>query len=159
MSKKAKMRGAALAAPMPRALSAGQRLDRLLGNYLSTMAFLIGAYFICFELSPFHQRELTRDFNFAYIGLPLEPLGFSTSFVPVQWIFRALIVIYGVVLLRFYLKYPYIRSKAFIFLRGLWPSIRREKGFSRDTKQAGLALLLKFFFAPLMINWCWGHIA
>ena len=26
-------------------------------------------------------------------------------------------------------------------------------------KQAGLALLLKFFFAPLMINWCLTHIA
>ncbi len=27
------------------------------------------------------------------------------------------------------------------------------------SRQAGLALLLKFFFAPLMINWCLVHIA
>nr|AQQ74403.1 hypothetical protein [uncultured bacterium] len=30
---------------------------------------------------------------------------------------------------------------------------------NRHTKQAGLALLLKFFFAPLMINWSLVHIA
>ena len=32
-----------------------------------------------------------------------------------------------------------------------------KAGLSPAAKQAGLALLLKFFFAPLMINWCLNH--
>jgi protein-S-isoprenylcysteine O-methyltransferase Ste14 len=32
-------------------------------------------------------------------------------------------------------------------------------GLSPAAKQAGLALLLKFFFAPLMINWCLAHVS
>ena len=34
-----------------------------------------------------------------------------------------------------------------------------KAGLSPAAKQAGLALLLKFFFAPLMINWCLNHVA
>lgn len=155
-------------------LTASERLDRFLLNYIPTMVFMVAAYYFLFYVSNFHQGMLRNDLNFAFIGLPLEPLGFSTSFVPTKVIFQILMGVYAIALIPFYLKYPWIRSKAYIFLRGLIPLTRglvpgflrgplgvrpRRKGISRDTKQAGLAILLKFFFAPLMINWCWGHLA
>ena len=90
-----------------------------------------------------------------------------------------LIALYVVVLIPFYGAYPWLRSKAHVFLQGLWFSflrLRRPPSRARDAvrarqpfrlpwrvgltptaKQAALALLLKFFFAPLMINWCLGH--
>jgi protein-S-isoprenylcysteine O-methyltransferase Ste14 len=74
-------------------------------------------------------------------------------------------------------RYPWLHSKAFTLIQGLWFAWRRghpsdRKGasvvapvtpftarLSPAAKQAALALLLKFFFAPLMINWCLIHIA
>jgi protein-S-isoprenylcysteine O-methyltransferase Ste14 len=91
-----------------------------------------------------------------------------------------LIALYAVVLIPFYARYPWLHSKAFVFLRGLHFSLLRLRkplsparraqqerqawrlplraGLSPAAKQAGLALLLKFFFAPLMINWCLNHV-
>src|SRR5690606_37803579 len=92
----------------------------------------------------------------------------------------ALIVLYAIVLVPFYARYPWLRSKAFVFLQGARFSVLRmfrpesraraaararrplalplRGTLSPAAKQAALALLLKFFFAPLMINWCLGHV-
>jgi protein-S-isoprenylcysteine O-methyltransferase Ste14 len=86
-----------------------------------------------------------------------------------------------VVLVPYYARYPWLHSKAFVFMQGLRLSVLRmgrpqsaarrnlmtqqrwrlplRAGLSPAAKQAGLALLLKFFFAPLMINWCLNHVA
>jgi protein-S-isoprenylcysteine O-methyltransferase Ste14 len=93
----------------------------------------------------------------------------------------ALIALYAVVLVPFYAHYPWLHSKAFVFLSGVWAGLRRlgrpqsrawarrqaaqpgrlplRTGLSPAARQAGLVLLLKFFFAPLMINWCLSHAA
>jgi len=85
------------------------------------------------------------------------------------------------VLIPYYARYPWLHSKAFVFVQGLRLSLQRlcrppsparrallahqkwrlplKAGLSPAAKQAGLALLLKFFFAPLMINWCLNHVA
>jgi protein-S-isoprenylcysteine O-methyltransferase Ste14 len=98
----------------------------------------------------------------------------------VQTLFLSLIALYAAVLIPYYVRYPWLHSKAFVFLRGLGFSIARLRrpqsparraaqalhpwrlplraGLSPSAKQAGLALLLKFFFAPLMINWCLNHV-
>ncbi len=109
-------------------------------------------------------------------------------------LFQFLIALYAVVLIPFYLRYPWLHSKAYLFLHGLWYSLRRlasvllsgsrytlrrlirlasrahpahraanpwrrlrKARLAPKSRQAGLALLLKFFFAPLMINWCLNH--
>jgi protein-S-isoprenylcysteine O-methyltransferase Ste14 len=99
--------------------------------------------------------------------------------VTIHTLLLALIALYAVVLSPYYARYPWLHSKAFVFLRGLRFSVARMRrpqsaarralqarqpwrlplraGLSPSAKQAGLALLLKFFFAPLMINWCLNH--
>lgn len=113
--------------------------------------------------------------------------------LPAPLLFKFLLAAYAVALVPFYLKYPWLHSKALVFVRGLWlgldrpsldgfpslkarlksffsrtPSTNKNKKkkpaafkpkFSRQTSQAGLSLFLKFFFAPLMVNWCLGHVA
>jgi protein-S-isoprenylcysteine O-methyltransferase Ste14 len=96
-------------------------------------------------------------------------------------LFLGLIALYAVALIPFYLRYPWLHAKAYIFLQGLYFSVLRLRrrmprarrtqparnplrlplavGLSPAAKQAALVLLLKFFFAPLMINWCLGHTA
>jgi protein-S-isoprenylcysteine O-methyltransferase Ste14 len=85
-------------------------------------------------------------------------------------------VAYALILIPYYAAYPWLHSKSFAFARGLWFAFRRAPRteaagsanpmrllpafrLSRLSRQAGLTLLLKFFFAPLMINWCLMHIA
>jgi protein-S-isoprenylcysteine O-methyltransferase Ste14 len=99
----------------------------------------------------------------------------------IHTLFLALIALYAVVLIPYYARYPWLHSKAFVFVQGLRLSLARlcrpasparraqlaqqkwrlplKAGLSPAAKQAGLALLLKFFFAPLMINWCLNHVA
>ena len=99
----------------------------------------------------------------------------------IHTLFLALIALYAVVLIPYYARYPWLHSKAFVFVQGLRLSLLRlcrppsparrallaqqkwrlplKAGLSPAAKQAGLALLLKFFFAPLMINWCLNHVA
>ncbi|HKE96961.1 MAG TPA: hypothetical protein VKB34_21820, partial [Povalibacter sp.] len=99
----------------------------------------------------------------------------------VHALFHALIALYVLALVPFYAAYPWLHSKAFVFLQGLWFTVLRvgrpesrahaarralqpwnlplRLAPSPAVRQAGLALLLKFFFAPLMINWCLDHVA
>jgi protein-S-isoprenylcysteine O-methyltransferase Ste14 len=94
-------------------------------------------------------------------------------------VFIALIAVYAVILLPYYAAHPWMRSKSLTFVQGIGFALKRRRRrpkltpialgtamqlpvrlrLSSATRQAGLALLLKFFFAPLMINWCLNHIA
>jgi protein-S-isoprenylcysteine O-methyltransferase Ste14 len=142
---------------------------RLAANYFSTLSFVGLSYWIITRLSSFHIGILQAQFQ----------LGESS--VTIQWLLRALFALYIVILIPYYVAYPWLHSKAFVFVQGLrfallrlrrGPSRARRAalaaqpwrlpfraGFSPAAKQATLSLLLKFFFAPLMINWCLGHAA
>jgi protein-S-isoprenylcysteine O-methyltransferase Ste14 len=137
---------------------------RFAANYFSTLAFIGLAWWIVTQASRFHEGMLQAQWG------PIH----------VRQLILALIALYAVVLIPFYARYPWLRSKANIFLQGSWLSARRlwrppsrarlaalandpwklplKARLSPAAKQAALALLLKFFFAPLMINWCLGHV-
>jgi len=143
---------------------------RFVTNYFSTLAFIGLSYWIISSLSNFHRSMLQGQWQ---LGTPdVEAV------ITVQSVFIALISLYALVLIPYYAAYPWIRSKSFTFAQGVWFALRRSRNRSLETaantggmslplnarlspaaKQAGLALLLKFFFAPLMINWCLIHIA
>lgn len=140
---------------------------RLLLNYFSTLSVLVAGWYICFYVSDFHQGILKA---FAHLWF----LDVFRINIPVYRLFVALLILYAVVLLPYYASAPFITSKTWIALRGLYLGIprlwhaprctrlkrkpARKPVLSTSTRQASLALLLKFFFAPLMINWCLGHI-
>lgn len=144
---------------------------RFAANYLSTLAFMGLAYWIVFDLSAFHRGAITAQWRLEFLGI--------ATVLQVRTVFDALIALYAVALIPFYAAYPWLRSKASIFLQGLWfmmlrlnrPQSRAKRavaalnpmrlpwrlGLTPAAGQAALALLLKFFFAPLMINWCLAH--
>lgn len=142
-------------------------LGRLAGNYLTTMAFVGLSWWVIAELSGFHRALLQGSWRMS-----------AGAALTIHDLFLCLFALYAVVLVPYYLRYPWLHSKAFVFAQGLWFSVRRllrepsrarmrlarsrwrlplAAGLSPGAKQAGLALLLKFFFAPLMINWCLDH--
>jgi protein-S-isoprenylcysteine O-methyltransferase Ste14 len=145
---------------------------RFATNYFSTLAFIGLSYWIISSISGFHRGMLQGQWQFGMFGID--------AVFTVQTLFLSLIALYAAVLIPYYVRYPWLHSKAFVFLRGLGFSIARLRrpqsparraaqalhpwrlplraGLSPSAKQAGLALLLKFFFAPLMINWCLNHV-
>ena len=146
---------------------------RFAGNYLSTLAFIALSWWVITDLSSFHRGILQGQWQFGMFDLDAA--------LTVQTLLLSLIALYVVILVPYYAAYPWLHSKAFVFLQGLWFSALRLRRpvsgaraarFARQplrlplraapspaAKQAGLALLLKFFFAPLMINWCLTHLA
>jgi protein-S-isoprenylcysteine O-methyltransferase Ste14 len=152
-------------------MSAASRSRRFVGNYLSTLAFIGVSWWVISDLSGFHRGILQGPWQSGLLGVD--------AVLTIHTLFLALVALYVVVLIPFYLRYPWLHSKAFVFLQGLYFSARRlrrpssgarraaqaarpwrlplKAGLSPAAKQAGLALLLKFFFAPLMINWCLNH--
>jgi protein-S-isoprenylcysteine O-methyltransferase Ste14 len=146
---------------------------RFAGNYLSTLAFIAMSWWVITDLSGFHRGALQGQWQLGMFDLD--------AVLTVHTLLLALVALYVVVLVPYYAAYPWLHSKAFVFLQGLWFSVLRLRRpvsraraarFARQplrlplrsapstaAKQAGLALLLKFFFAPLMINWCLNHLA
>jgi protein-S-isoprenylcysteine O-methyltransferase Ste14 len=52
----------------------------------------------------------------------------------------------------------YSESKPFLLLRGVWNMIRQGRfSFHKEEKIAGLFILVKLFFLPLMINFFWQN--
>jgi len=140
---------------------------RFASNYLSTLAFVGVTYWVITSLSGFHQATLQGQWDLGILGIP--------RVLTIHTVFIALMVLYAVILVPYYAAYPWMRSSAFAFVQGLWFAALRNRRrkvlvqrtpmslplnirLSPATRQAGLALLLKFFFAPLMINWCLGHL-
>jgi len=127
---------------------------RFVANYCSTLGFIGLSYWIITTLSDFHRSMLQGQWQLGLFGVDLV--------IGVHAVFVTLIAIYAVILIPYYASYPWMRSKAYTFAQGLWFALRRDRTnprLSSFARQAGLALLLKFFFAPLMINWCLIHIA
>ena len=135
------------------------------------MAFVGFSYWLITDLSGFHRGFLHGQWQFGMFGVD--------AVLTIHGLFLFLIALYALALIPFYLRYPWLHSKAWVFVHGLWFSLLRlrrppsparrrrlaaspwrlplKAGLSPAAKQAGLALLLKFFFAPLMINWCLNH--
>jgi protein-S-isoprenylcysteine O-methyltransferase Ste14 len=152
-------------------MSVAHRSRRFAGNYLSTLAFIGLSYWVISDLSAFHRGVLQSQWQFGMFEID--------AVLSVRTLFQGLIALYAIVLIPFYLRYPWLHSKAFVFLQGLYFTLLRllrpasrarlarlahdplrlplKAALSPAAKQAALALLLKFFFAPLMINWCLGH--
>jgi hypothetical protein len=143
---------------------------RFATNYLSTLVFIGLGYWFITSLSGFHKSMMSGAWHLGSFG--------SDTVISVHDVFVALIAFYSLILIPYYAAYPWLRSTSFTFAQGLWFALRRGRihrratadniapmrltpAFqpSRSTRQAGLTLLLKFFFAPLMINWCLIHIA
>ena len=146
---------------------------RFAANYFSTLGFIGLSYWIISSLSGFHRGMLQGQWQFGILGID--------AVLSVHTLFLALILLYAVILIPYYAHYPWPHSKAFVFIHGLRSSVLRlgrpssrarqallaqqkwrlplKAALSPAAKQAGLALLLKFFFAPLMINWCLNHVA
>ena len=136
-------------------------------NYLSTLGFMALAYWVIADLSSFHRGILQGQWRFGMFGLD--------AVLTIHSLLLALIALYAVVLIPYYARYPWLRSKAIVLAQGLTFYLRRllrrshprvQKAWqlppgawlSPAAKQAALVLLLKFFFAPLMINWCLNHL-
>ncbi|HEX6639434.1 MAG TPA: hypothetical protein VF033_17390 [Steroidobacteraceae bacterium] len=152
-------------------MSAASRGRRFAGNYLTTLAFIAFSWWIISDLSGFHRGILHGQWQPGLFG--------SNAVLTIHELFLALAVLYAVVLVPYYLRHPWLHSKPFIFLQGVVFALRRLRRplsraqraqrtrelwrwplatrLSPAARQAGLALLLKFFFAPLMINWCLNH--
>jgi protein-S-isoprenylcysteine O-methyltransferase Ste14 len=143
---------------------------RFVSNYLSTLAFIGLSYWIISSLSHFHRSILQAQWQLGMFDIH--------AVITVHGVFIALIALYALILIPYYAAYPWMHSKTFTFVQGVWFALRssRTRTSRTDTtrgpmslpltvrlspaaRQAGLALLLKFFFAPLMINWCLNHIA
>lgn len=144
---------------------------RFAANYFSTLAFIGLAYWFISDLSEFHRQIINSQWQLGVFSL-------HTS-LHIHTLMHALIAVYVVVLVPFYARYPWLHSKASLFAQGLWFTLRRMRrptsrarlarqarnpmrlplraALSPMASQAALALLLKFFFAPLMINWCLEH--
>jgi len=144
---------------------------RFAANYFSTLGFIGLSYWVISALSGFHRGMLQGQWQFGMFEID--------AVLSIHTLLLSLIALYAVVLIPYYARYRWLHSKAFVFLRGLRfsvarmcrpPSVARRRlqerqpwrlplkaGLSPAAKQAGLALLLKFFFAPLMINWCLNH--
>jgi protein-S-isoprenylcysteine O-methyltransferase Ste14 len=159
---------AAAIAPTASTLFARLWSRRFASSYCSTLVFIGLSYWIVSSLSNFHRSILQAQWQLGMFGI--DPV------ITVHDVFIALIALYAAILFPYYAAYPWIRSKSFIFAQGVWFALRRSRARPANplsapmslpvrvrpsplAKQAGLALLLKFFFAPLMINWCLGHIA
>jgi len=149
----------------PRSLLGNLLSRRFAANYLSTLAFMGLSWWFVTGASDFHRSMMSGSWHLGYFG--------SQASISVQDVFAALLGLYALVLVPYYAAYPWLHSKSYTFARGLWFAFRRAPRpvvlqstslfpsfrLSRLSRQAGLALLLKFFFAPLMINWCLIHIA
>ncbi len=147
---------------------------RFARNYFATLLFIGIGYWAITRYSHFHQGILQAHWD-------LHALGIDAA-ISVRELFIGLIIVYAIALVPYYAHYRWLSAKSFVFLRGAILGLRRRKlrdrrpivprarglqnsaplpfrhRLSMKTKQAGLALVLKFYFAPLMLNWCLAHI-
>ena len=70
---------------------------RFAANYFSTLAFIGIAYWIISDLSPFHRGIINARWEF----------------LDIHTLMHALLLLYAVVLIPYYARYPWLHSKAF----------------------------------------------
>src|ERR1043165_1253497 len=93
------------------------RVRRFVGNYLATLGFIGLSYGFITDLSGFHCGMLQGQWQFGMFAI--------AAVLTIHTLCLALIALYALVLIPFYLRYPWLRSKAFLFVHGLWWSALR----------------------------------
>ncbi|HYL88939.1 MAG TPA: isoprenylcysteine carboxylmethyltransferase family protein [Burkholderiales bacterium] len=125
----------------------------MLANYGASVAFIaLGVWFYTVA-SAYHRGALDATLTIKLAG---EERLIRTPDV-LDW----LAIGYAVLLLPYYSALPGVTSKARVaigWLVGQFFDAERP-AFRREEQQAFLALLLKFFFVPLMVNWLLGTAA
>ena len=107
----------------PHARKSARRKTRLIttrgfaANYFSTLAVMALAYWIIFDLSGFHRGMIQAQWQFGNLDIDFV--------ITIHRLLTALIAFYAVILIPYYLRYPWLHSKAFVFLQGLWFSLLR----------------------------------
>ncbi len=114
----------------PQRMSVASRARRLAANYLTTMAFIGLSWWVVSDLSGFHRDMLQGFWQLDLFGIDV--------LLTIRGLFLLLIALYAVVLIPYYLRYPWLHSKAFLFLQGLVFSGRR---IFRPASRARLAQL------------------
>ena len=121
-----------------------------LKSYLATLLFIATALTYYTHLSPWHASALNRVLELGH-GMKDFRLEVLEAYV---WIVLA----YALLLPVYYMGTDG-PSKALLLARGFLGLLRNGRSLSSDEALAGRILLLKFFFAPLMVSWLIQHIA
>src|SRR4051794_3707119 len=95
---------------------------RFLLNYLSTLAFVGVAYWIITSVSSFHQSMLQAQWQITLFGID--------KLITIHAVLVTLIAIYALVLIPYYVAYPWIHSKTFTFIQGVWFALRGRRARS-----------------------------
>jgi protein-S-isoprenylcysteine O-methyltransferase Ste14 len=126
------------------------RWTEVLANYGATMAVIaLGVWFYT-RAAGYHRTELGSQL--------VVPFGGTIKFVHTPELLVWLAWTYAVILIPYYAMLPGVASKARIaaaYLLGQFFAAERPR-FAREEQQAFLALALKLFFVPLMLNWLLG---
>lgn len=115
-------------------------------NYLSTLFFLLIAYFI-YTKNSFHIDFISVSVRIDFLDIVLE----------LKYVFYVILALYVIFLVPLYYVYSE-KSKARIVLGHLKKTIKGDSTMNHDEKTALLAWVVKLFFAPLMIVWLTQHI-
>ena len=120
-------------------------IQALLKNYLSAMLLLGLGYLFYSRLPHF------RDFFSATYSFPAFDISGSE-------ILSGVLTLYAIFLIPFYMTFTEDDvPKSRLFWRAVFKFYRT--GLSHREKTAVLAILVKFFFMPLMLVWLFGHLA
>lgn len=127
-----------------------------LKNFIASASILIFSYLFYTQL-PYFQNYFSVTHNLFFFD-------FSISFTTFQ-VFKYFFVIYFFSLIGLYLfeRKP-TNAKSIYFFRALKqlivsPIKTFNKGLEPKNKLGFLTILVKFFFAPLMLSWLAGHIS
>lgn len=113
-----------------------------LKNYLSTISFIIIAYFLFLDNS-FYYNFLIKDFSFTFNFFSLNTL----------IVYQTIIISYIIFLIPFYIRYKE-KSKARMIVEYILNKVMNFKyKLHKEEKISILAWTVKLFFAPLMIVW------
>lgn len=127
-----------------------------LKNVIASVSILLCAYLFYTKL-PYFRDYFDVTHNLTFFTL-------HTSFTTFA-LFKYFFIVYLCLLLLLYLfeKKP-TEAKSIHFFRALGQTVFApvrvfEKGLKKENKLGLLTILVKFFFAPLMLSWLAGHIA
>lgn len=123
------------------------RWSEALANYGATMAVLAAGIWFYTRVGGYHRNELSGELAIRLGGAVMQ-VRTADLLVWLGWA-------YALILLPYYAVLPGVVSKAriaFAYLLGQFFAAQRPR-FGSEERQAFLALALKLFFVPLMLNW------
>ncbi len=130
------------------------KINLFFQNYLSTISFIL-FWYLFYTNIPYYL-----NYNKAgYKGFLYNNFGLFNGFnIDSTTIFIIIILLYVILLIPYYIKYP-SKSKALIIYEYIDKKIHNfSYKINKKEKTAILAWIVKLFYAPLMIFWVSGHI-